>query len=93
MSKAVWKFPLVATDKQAVTMPGDPDLLYVAEQNGTICLWARIEPDAPERQRHIRIAGTGHLLEDDSDAIHVGSVMMHGGALVFHIFDCGSNPE
>lgn len=93
MSATVWKFHLAATDKQTIAMPADADLLHVAMQGDALYLWARVDDMKPPAVRHIRVAGTGHPLGEDSSAAHVGSVLMHGGSLVFHVFDCGENQE
>jgi hypothetical protein len=89
----VWKFELRITDVQEVRMPRGAELLCVGTQAGTdgvVMLWARVGIDAARSQplavRRIRIAGTGH---PDATGDYVGTVQLHGGALVFHVFDLG----
>jgi len=84
-NRTVWKFPLRVSDVQPVTMPAGARILHVAEQFGDLCLWALVDPDAPKETRVIAICGTGHPAPDDGR--HIGSVMLHGSALVFHVFE------
>ena len=87
--KQVWKFPLKADDHNDVEMPEYAQLLHVREQHGTPCLWALVDPSARKVKRRVRIAGTGHNIEVDECNVYVGTVELHGGALIFHVFDLG----
>lgn len=82
----VWKFPLAIDDEQTVYMPEDADLLHVAEQAGTLCLWARVIPTGQRTVgRVIVIRGTGHPIWTQP---HVGTVLASNG-FVWHVFDGG----
>ena len=83
----IWKYELKTTGRQVVEMPADPQILSVAVQNGIPCLWAMVDSERPRQGRVIRIHGTGQRLA----VIHefIGTFMLHDGALVFHVFDCG----
>jgi hypothetical protein len=87
MSAAVWKFPIPIEGEFALEMPRDAELLFVAAQNEQGCLWARVITDdrvsIVERRFYLR--GTG--AEVDMDCKYVGSFMLRGGALVFHLFE------
>ena len=82
----VSKYPLPLADVVSLTMPRDADVLYVAVQAGTICLWARVDPHASTELRHFRIARTEHELTGDV-GLHRGSVLLQGGELELHVFD------
>jgi hypothetical protein len=88
----VWKFPLAQTDEQVVSMPEGAIILHVGEQQGQLCLWALIVPDAPKVDRHIIIRGTGRDLPHDVGP-YIGSVLMHGGSLVLHVFGAAVPPD
>ena len=92
MSATVWKYALKATAQQLVSIPQGAKLLHVAEQHGELCLWAHVDPSQSVEDRGIAIIGTGHNAPDPGQMDHVGSVLMHGGALVFHVFDAGARP-
>ena len=84
--RTVWKFPFQAADHQDIEMPQGAKILHIDVQGDTPCLWALVDPSRPREKRHFRLAGTGHPIEEDT-GIHVGSFMMMGGVLVFHLFD------
>ena len=53
-------------------------------------VWALVDTDAPRVKRRLATVGTGQPLPDETDGwACVGSFQMHGGALVFHLFDAG----
>lgn len=83
----IWKFPLVITDLQTVRLRVGAQLLGVYLQHNTPCLWAILDPDAPERDVNIRCRGTGHVFDDHGGfPHHLGTVVMNAGTLVFHFF-------
>ena len=81
----VWKFPLPMTNVAEVSMPTGARILYVGIQAGEPFLWAAVDPNAEAERRRVRVAGTGHGLGDVG--AYIGSFMMAGGALVFHVFE------
>ena len=83
----IWKFPLEATDMQEITVPDGADLLSVANQNGTICLWVMVDPSAEPRRRYIEIIGTGNSFSIDMgvDRVFIGTVIVN--PFVWHVFE------
>jgi hypothetical protein len=87
MARTIWKFPLRGTFHQIVEMPEDAKIISVAEQGELICLWAEVDPNAQCRtKRGIAIYGTGRTIPDDPGTF-IGTVMLRGGALVYHIYE------
>ena len=84
----IWKFALEITDEQFVSMPSGARLLHVDVQHGEPQVWAHVQPSAQSRNRKLRVYGTGHPIESDRGA-YVGTFQVHGGVLVFHLFDEG----
>lgn len=83
----VWKYALEITDEQQIDMPEGAELLHVAEQYGTLTLWARVIPTGqPVVKREIIVRGTGHPIWTQA---YVGTVVTAAGALVWHVFDGG----
>lgn len=84
----VWKFPLAIEDQQLVEMPKGAELLHVGEQHGTLALWALVNPTGGQKlvRRRIFVRCTGHRLWTHP---YVGTVVMAGGDLVWHVFDGG----
>lgn len=88
-SRSIYKYPIDITDEQAVYMPKGSTILHVAEQQGRVCLWAMVDPGAKTATRRILVFGTGHPCDDAIGMNYVGSVLIAGGQLVFHVFDAG----
>lgn len=85
---SVYKYPVEIDDDQMVLMPQDAVILSFAEQRGTFCLWALVNPTSPLTPRRIRIAGTGHPIEIPAANLKfIGTTLLHGGSLVFHAFE------
>lgn len=82
----IWKYPLETTDAQDIAMPSDAKILCVQVQGDTPCLWALVSPDLSPVNRRILTFGTGHDIPLDSGH-YIGSYQLHGGALVFHVFE------
>lgn len=85
MAMKIWKYPLQLTDDQTVSMPLGAQILHVAEQHEEVCLWALVNPEVMRADHAIRIIGSGQAISDDPGKF-VGTFMMHGGSLVFHVF-------
>lgn len=83
--KAIWKYPLAVTDEQTVNMKQGAEILCVQVQDGVPCLWAVIDDVLPGRLRSFRLYGTGHPVDDLGR--YVGTFQLHGGSLVFHLFE------
>lgn len=84
--KTIWKFPLSVTDEQIVQIPGRGVVLTIQEQRGWPCLWAMVDDTQFKNPRTIHIYGTGHPMPDDPGH-YVSTFQMHGGELVFHVFE------
>ena len=67
-------------------MPEGAVILYIDVQGEMPCLWAEVDPSQPKIKRQFHLYGTGHHMHD-TPQWYVGSFMMHGGALVFHLFE------
>lgn len=99
MTRRVYRYPLTIVDEQVVSMPEGATILSVARREGQrdvvvgvgshepVEMWALVDPDAPPRDRRIRIAGIGHPLTDTDALTHLGTVQIAHGQLVFHVFE------
>jgi len=81
----VYKYTLPLGDWVSVTMPQGAEALFVQVQNNEPRLWARVDIGSPPVVHHFRIAGTGHDLGSNVGK-HIGSFLLYGGDLVFHVF-------
>ena len=86
--ETLWKFVLEATSPQDLVVRAGAELLYAREQRGDMCVWARVDTDAPlpMETRTIHIVGTGHEMPK-GDLRFLGSCHMQGGTYVFHVFE------
>lgn len=89
----VYKYKLPTNGYVEIEMPRMAELLYVAEQNGDLCLWALVDPDAWTVMRRFRIAGTGHAMAPSECEHYIGTVLMSGGLVVWHVFEIRRLPK
>jgi hypothetical protein len=85
MDRTIWKFPIAVLDKVTLTMPCDAEILCVQVQHGHPQLWALVSRSASIADRHFRWVGTGHPV--DFVGRYIGTVQLHEGALVLHLFE------
>ena len=83
----IYKYTLTVTDEQRVSMPEGAVVLSVQEQHGELCFWARVDLNAPLKYRKFRVIGTGHPIPDAKHLHYLGTAQMHGGKLVWHVFE------
>jgi len=81
--RTIYKYPLPA-DVNDVSMPRDARFLHAAEQNGMIMVWAEVDTRQPPVRRRLHVVGTGGSVPDFAE--HIGSLLLDGGMLVFHIY-------
>lgn len=79
----VYKYPMKITGKQTIQMPEDSLTILVAEQNGTLCMWAEVDTESPLEEKEFYIYGTGHEISHDG-AMHLGSAVV--GNFVWHVY-------
>ena len=95
--RTIHKYRLDIQDMQMVVMPEGAKVLHVDVQGepgplgmrceGYLCLWAEVDTLAPKVDRMVYITGTGHpIIHVDPEVQHVGSALMFGGQLVWHVY-------
>ena len=82
----VWKY-ILDPYNSSVLMPSGAEILSVGEQGNDVCLWARVDPNAPKVFRDFLIVGTGHNIPENLSLKFVGTVHIFNRVLVFHIFE------
>lgn len=85
-TERVYKYDLPIGDWISVRMPEGAQALCVQTQHGAPQLWARVDIERPPVVHHFRMVGTGHDLGTNVGR-YVGTVQLHDGALVFHVFE------
>jgi hypothetical protein len=71
-------------------MPKGARILDVQEQHGQPVIWAEVDTDAETEERLFEVFGTGHEMRNGmcAEREYVGTFQLHGGSLVFHLYDC-----
>ena len=84
--RTIWKYELeIADEAQKFRMPEGARLIFEATQQGSPCLWAEVDPEAPLVERWFVVHGTGHDIDHDGD--YVGSGLALGGQFVWHVYE------
>lgn len=91
MEMKIWKFTLRLEDSVTLWMPQNARVLHVGVQQGGAHLWVLCNPKAPTEERLFRIVGTGHPF--DGNGHYLGTVFLHDGALVLHVFEVARIPR
>lgn len=79
----IYKFRL-RSDLNNISMPMGAEILHVAVQHETICLWARVDMNAKPEIRTFSIIGTGHPCPPDK---YIGTVLSPSQEFVWHILE------
>lgn len=90
--RTIYKYDIMNADEGLIEGP-ITKLLYVAEQHGTICVWAEVDTDGPQRKFQIMPIGTGWDLTSKQGHgcildthTYIGTVILMNGNLVFHVY-------
>jgi hypothetical protein len=85
--KTIWKYKL--HEHTELYLPRGAKVLSVGAQNDLIYLWAEVDSLADLVARRFVVYGTGMriLVDSDQSLEFVGTVMIHGDRLVFHVYE------
>jgi len=86
----IWKYGL--DPHQPILMQAGAKILTVQVQAGRPYIWALVDIDAPQVLRTIETYGTGYQCAPCIES-YIGSFQLDNGALVFHAFDLGEQPQ
>lgn len=89
MSRAVYRYVVPVDDEWHSIVLQGPLLHVDARAVSPVEVWALHDDAIPEWAREFRVFGTGHPLPDDA-GVHVGSVIVENGVLVWHLFERAS---
>lgn len=91
--RRIFKYQLDVVDRQVVRAPRGWKPLSVGVQRDMVCIWASVDPDAEVVDHVFWIHGTGHrAVAVEVGAEFLGTVLLHGGDLVFHVFVAKETP-
>lgn len=84
----IWKWTLAVTDVQTIQMPVGATVLTVQVQGEEPQIWALVDETIHRyTSRKFAAYGTGNPMPDGDPGRYVGTYQIHGGALVFHVFE------
>lgn len=85
--RTIYKYEILPG--QSIPLPKGAAILSVGAQGDNMFLWAMIDPheDVVSQVRCIEVYGTGHNIPEQDSLVFIGTVMMRGGSLVFHVFE------
>lgn len=92
----IWKHELRVNDEvQTISAPAPWEVVHVESQNGgpsVVQVWLKVPDlsgkaeDWPTQLRSFRVVGTGHSWDGE----YVGSAIVAGGMLVWHVIEVPS---
>jgi hypothetical protein len=94
MTSKIFKYPIEVTDTQTIKLPAGSRILSVMNQYEKIVLYALVSDNEKDtKEVSIRIVGTGHVIDFFIPALEfgggytfLGTVSLHDGRLMFHVF-------
>lgn len=84
--KTIYKYQIKVQDNMVIEMPKNAEVLTLQTQNFDPFIWVLVDTANPTEQRHFRLVGTGHSMNNES-VKYIGTFQMRGGAIVFHLFE------
>lgn len=84
---SIWKYPLSPREIQDISMPEGAEILTVQNQNENICIWAKVDPNAPKVLRTFAVYGTGWDIVTNASMEYIGTVQLSRGEFVYHVFE------
>ena len=85
--RTIWKFEVPERDKFTLELPAGAEFLCVQRQFDGTQAWFLLDPEAPKVTRRFSVAGTGHTILEAGRLSYLGTFQLHGGRLVFHLFE------
>jgi len=83
--KTIFKYQLKNMNEQLFWLHAGAKLLHSDIQHGEMTLWFLVDSDQPKACAQVNLYATGEKIPDDHGE-HVGTFVLHGGALVLHAF-------
>lgn len=86
--KKIFKYVIPITDESELQLPAGAQILSVMKQRNEIVLYVIVNTSINVMKTvSIRVVGTGHIIDFDTNEYKfVGTVSLHGGVLMFHVF-------
>lgn len=87
MSQTIYKYEL-QSGITTLKIPMNAQILTAACQGDSVFIWAKLRPKNPLETRTFEVYGNDHEIPElERQLAYIGTAMMHGGALVWHVFE------
>jgi DNA-directed RNA polymerase subunit RPC12/RpoP len=83
--RKIFKYSLPIDDEIEIAMPEGSEIVAVQIQDGTPCLWAIVDTDAPLTTHRLCIRETGHIFKGN-EGKYIGT-FHYANDFVFHLFE------
>jgi len=84
MTRSVFKYPIF--HRLQLALPHGFMVRHVADQMGTTCLWAEVDPKAPTVLYRIHRIGTGDDVPEGGVVYYLGTTLEAYGQYVWHYY-------
>ena len=84
--KTIYKYTIPVTDDFTLKLPKGAKILTFQAQNDTPCIWAVVDDIAELETVHFKLLETGHPAGNIDPMKYIGTALIAGGALVWHLF-------
>lgn len=85
----IHKYPIRKAKRQTIHMPAGAQILSAQGQHEVGVIWASVNEENEPVPRTIVCCNTGTRVTEG--LTFIGTVQIHGGYTVFHVFEEGSN--
>lgn len=85
--KTIWKYEITANETIQIKVPKESKFLTVLSQFDSVFMWCLVDTDNELETLSLKVCATGQELSKDFDGTYLGTFFVHGGHLVFHLFD------
>lgn len=74
---------------QSTHIPYDAKIIHVGDQSGHLAVWAEVNASDtyPTKFKTVDVFTTGDFAPITEDNIYIGTVVMHDGSYVWHIYE------
>jgi len=83
--KTIWKYPFMIADHIELKVPKGARFLCADEQRAAPTMWFEVDPGEPLETAFFELRDTGQPF-DGTEGRYLTTLMIAGGALVFHLY-------
>ena len=88
MNTIIYKYHIKLSAENNLRMPKGSIILGCQVQHEDVVIWAKTPTKGLAEDRHIRVFGTGQIIDDsEGELIYIDTVQLRGGKFIFHVFE------